>query len=74
MLDQYITNTFIGRKYGWDRVSEANPSLLRNNREAGMRVLNNPDRYPNADFAHIRQHVAAIDTFFNENPLLERFA
>lgn len=75
MLDQQITHTFIGEEYGWDRVSDADPALLRTNREAAMRVINNPDKFPRADFDHIRRHVAAIDEFFAQHgPLLEQFA
>lgn len=63
MLDERITNTFIGREYGWDRVSEANVEMLRHSRECGMNVLTNPDKFPKADFDHIEKHVAAIDEF-----------
>lgn len=74
-IDPQITSTYIGREYHWDRVSEADPALLRNNREASMRVINNPDQFPKADFAACRLNVAEIDAFFAQyGLLLEQFA
>lgn len=72
--DPQITHTFIGREYGWDRVSDADPALLRNNREAAMRVINNPDDFPNANFTLCAHTVAEIDAFFAQYPLVEQFA
>ena len=74
MIDARISHTFIGWEYGWDRVSDADPALLRNNREAAMRVINNPDQFPNADFAACKTLVAEIDAFFAEFPIVEQFA
>jgi len=75
MLNAQITNTFIGQEYGWDFVSDADPAMLRQNRESMMFVIENPDRFPNADFAKAEQMVREIDTFFNAHGfLLEQFA
>lgn len=75
MLDPQITNTFIGQEYGWDRVSDADPDMLRNNRESMMFVINNPERFPNADFAKAGRIVREIDGFFARyGALLEQFA
>lgn len=75
MFDKQITQTPIGQRYQWDRVSDADPELLRNNREAAMRVINNPDQFPKADFAACESMVRDIDDFFAEHgDLLEQFA
>lgn len=63
MMDEQITHTFLGREYGWDRVSDVNVEMLRHNRECAMNVLTNPDKFPKADFAHVEKHVEAIDDF-----------
>lgn len=74
-IDPQITHTFLGQEYHWDRVSDADPALLRTNREASMNVLTNPSKYPHADFTRIARHVIAIDEFFAEHAaLLEKFA
>jgi hypothetical protein len=75
MLNAQITNTFIGQEYGWDRVSDADPVMLRQNCDSMMGVLQNPDRFPKADFAKAEQIVRAIDAFFNDHgAMLEQFA
>ena len=53
MNDERITNTFLGREYGWDRVSDANIEMLRHNRECNMNILAHPHKFPNADFHYI---------------------
>ena len=62
-INPQITNTLIGREYGWDHVSDADPALLHQNRECAMNVLLNPDRFPRADFAALEEMIAAIDNF-----------
>lgn len=64
MLDEQITHTFLGREYGWDYVSDVNVEMLRHNRHCNMNVLNNPDKFPKANFDYIAMHVEAIDEFF----------
>lgn len=74
-MDAQITQTFIGAEYGWDRLSEVKLDILQTNREASMRVINNPHQFPNADFDHCRLHVAEIDAFVAQyGPLLVQFA
>ena len=63
MRDERITNTFLGREYGWDRVSDVDVAMLRHNRECDMNVLNNPDKFPKADFDYIARRVEATDEF-----------
>ena len=71
-INPQITNTTIGREYGWDHVSDADPALLRHNRECAMNVLLNPDRFPRANFSALEEQVAAIDDFFiTHNEVLE---
>jgi hypothetical protein len=75
MLNARITNTFIGQEYGWDRVSDADPAMLRQNRESMMGVIEHPARFPNADFAKAEKIVRSIDAFFNDHgATLEQFA
>jgi hypothetical protein len=75
MLDPQITYTFIGQEYGWDRVSDADPAMLRQNRESMMGVLENPGRFPKADFNKCAEIVREIDTFFlRYGDLLTNFA
>lgn len=74
-IDPQITHTYLGTEYGWDRVSDADPQLLRANREACMNIMANPSKYPEADFNRIGRHVAEIDAFFAAHgALLEKFA
>lgn len=73
-IDPQITHTFIGRTYGWDRVSDADPAILRSNREAAMRVLTNSDDFPLADRPACEALVAEIDVFFATFPFVEQFA
>lgn len=75
MIDTQITHTYIGREFMWDRVSDADPELLRNNRTSAMRVLNSPASYPNADFDKCEEMVREIDNFFHcYGSLLDQFA
>ena len=75
MLDAQITHTFIGQEYGWDHVSDADPDMLRQNRECMIRVIENPDQFPNADFAKAEKIVHEIDEFFFQyGDLLSQFA
>lgn len=75
MLNAQITNTFIGREYGWDFVSDADPALLRQNRESLMYVITNADIFPDADFTKASNLIKAIDAFFNDHgTVLEQFA
>lgn len=75
MIDTQITHTYIGREFMWDRVSDADPAMLRQNRAAMAWVIKNPARYPDADFAKAEQIVRSIDEFFNlYGDLLEQFA
>lgn len=48
--DEKITTTFIGREFGWDRLSDVNWDLLLNNVLSARRVLSNPDKFPKANF------------------------
>lgn len=75
MRDEQITNTFLGREYGWDRVSDVNVEMLRHNRECNLNVLANPDKFPDANLDFIAQHVAAVDDFFaRHGDVLANFA
>lgn len=75
MIDEQISHTPIGREFMWDRLSDVDVSLLRNNRESSMRVINNPDQFPNADFDACRTLVLEIDAFMAQyGPLLSQFA
>lgn len=75
MLNVRITNTVIGREYGWDSLSDVDPQLLRKNRAALVRILEDPARFPDADFDRAERTVRAIDALFSEHgDLLEQFA
>lgn len=75
MLDAQITQTFIGQEYGWDHVSDADPAILRTGRESMQFVIDNPSRFPNADFAKAERIVREIDEFFfNYGYLLNEYA
>lgn len=75
MLNTRITDTVIGKIYGWDYLSDVDPELLRNNRKAMILILENPSDFPKADFAHADRVVRAIDALFNEHgDLLDQFA
>jgi hypothetical protein len=75
MLNARITNTLIGQEYGWDFVSDADPAMLRQNRESMMYVIENADIFPDADFTKASNLIKAIDAFFNDyGVLLEQFA
>lgn len=75
MMDDQITRSYIGEEFGWDRLSDVDLDLLRNNREAAMRVITNPTQFPNADFPACRTKVTEIDAFMAQyGPLLVQFA
>lgn len=75
MLNARITNTTIGQEYGWDYVSDADPAMLRQNRESLMYVIENADIFPDADFTKASKLIKAIDAFFNDHgAVLEQFA
>ena len=48
--DERITTTFIGREFGWDRLSDVNWSMLQNTVLSARRVLTAPEKFPRADF------------------------
>lgn len=74
-MDVQITQTFIGQHFSWDRVSEAKLELIENNRESAMRVINDPDRFPNAQFDYLKTLVIEIDAFMAQyGTLLGQFA
>lgn len=53
--DRSITNTWIGQEFGWDKASETDWALVKNNLEAAERVLDNPKLFPKADFASVEK-------------------
>lgn len=50
-----ITQTFIGREYGWDTLADVNWSMLHNNVLCARNILNNPDKFPKANFDHVEK-------------------
>lgn len=75
MLDQQITDTFIGREFGWDRVSETDLELLKQSRESMMHVIKYPHQFPLADFTKAEQMVREIDDYCHRHgELLVHFA
>jgi len=74
-LNAFITNTPIGREYGWDRLAEVDLELLQNNRAAKMSVIERPGNFPNADTDACKRQVRDIDAFMSEyGELLVEFA
>lgn len=65
-LNAKITLTPIGRRYGWNYLTDVDLDLLENNRAAKMGVIQHPALYPNADIAACEQHVREIDQFMAE--------
>lgn len=71
MLDERIADTFIGQKYGWNRVSDADPRRLREDRRTHLAIVINGG----ADSEQAAKLVRAIDEFFySYGDLVELFA
>lgn len=58
-----IARTYIGREFGWDRVEDVNWEALRQERDAAEIILDNPHRYPAADFEALQLKVDEINDF-----------
>jgi len=63
MTSTRITNTFIGKLLQVDYVAEVSVDILYNSRAAARRVLENPDRFPDADFELCEESSSEIDIF-----------
>jgi hypothetical protein len=63
-----ITQTYVGREFMWDFLSEVDYDLLRQNRYAAAYVLENPDDFPKADLTALERKVAEIDSFYDQYP------
>lgn len=75
VLDPQITQSYIGQEYGWDRVSDVDLDMLRQNRESMMNVLANPTQFPKADLTACNRKVVEIDAFIAQyGDLLVQFA
>ena len=63
MTDAPIECTFIREEFMWDRMSDVDWSLLRNNLKAARRILRAPEKFPHANFPFLEQKVDALETF-----------
>lgn len=48
--DPIIEDQWIRNEYQWDRMSDVKWDILRNNLEVTDKILQNPQRFPHADF------------------------
>lgn len=58
---------FIRDEYSIDTIDEVNWDLLRNNLEAANRVLDNPEKFPNADFNALEKKSEELFLFLATN-------
>ena len=65
-MNRNITHTAIGRDYGWDRLSDVDGDMLANNHPAMLRIVENPDQFPDADFAEAERKLVEIEDFLVE--------
>ncbi len=61
LVDTQITNTPIGQLFMWDTLADVQLDVLENAVVGCRRILNNPSRFPNADFAGTRWKLEQID-------------
>lgn len=61
---------FIKDEYSIDTIDEVNWDLLRNNLEAANRVLDNPEKFPKADFNALDEKTEELFLFLATNPQL----
>lgn len=57
------TSRYIRNEYQWDRMSDVDWSLLRNNLRAKERILSHPENFPNADFTAVEHAVKELSEF-----------
>lgn len=75
MFDADITNTFVGRTFKWNRLSDVEPARLKRARDVYMGMICDREDYPEDDIAAYQETVAEIDAFFSiYGELLEQFA
>lgn len=63
-----IANMFIRDEYQWDRMGDIDWNLLRNNLAAANRVLDNPEKFPHANFKYMELRADAIESFLRVHP------
>lgn len=51
---------FFGEHYGWDYPADVNWPMLQNNYVRGRFVLDNPQKFPRANVAHLEEEQEAI--------------
>lgn len=55
-----ITNTWVGREYGWDSLLDVKWWMLKRNLESAEMVLANPQKFPKADRERLEEQVTEI--------------
>lgn len=67
--DERITTTFIGREFGWDRMSDVNWPILLTNVMSARRILDNPEKFPRANFDHCEKMDQEGTNFLMRGPI-----
>jgi len=52
-MTERITQTWIGREFGWDTLEDVNWGILRNNVLCARNILTNPEKFPKANFDYL---------------------
>lgn len=64
-----IENSFIRNEFMWDYMNEVDWSLVRDNCLAARRVLNNPDKFPRANFEYLEKKELELTCFLLNAPI-----
>ncbi len=60
-----IESQFIREEFQWDCLGDVKWDILRNNLRSAQLILENPKRFPNADFERVEQSAAEIKAFLD---------
>lgn len=63
-----ITNTFIGREYMWDSLADVDRDMLRHNLRCKQNILENPEKFPRANFDLLEKQVEEHELFLAMYP------
>jgi len=64
-----ITNTHIGRHFGWDTINDVKWDIVRNNVLSARNVLSNPQKFPRADFDSLEKMDLEGSLFLLRGPI-----
>jgi len=57
----------VRERFQWDRMSDVDWSLVRNNLASAQRVLANPDKFPRANFDYMERTATELSLFLATN-------